>query len=339
MKNPNGYGSVVKLSGNRRNPFAVRKTIGFNEKAHPIYLTIGYAPTREEGNIMLALYNNDPYDVDAVKVTLKQLWELFKEKKLPKLNKGTRSSLSSAYNHTKKYHDTKYRDLKSFHMQDCIDNCGLSYSMQSAIKNLFGHLDRFAMELDIISKCYSSLLTSAPIPETTKQIFTDEEVNRLWQNQNINYVDSILFLLYTGFRISEMFDLKIENIDIKNQTMIGGIKTEAGKNRIVPIHSKIFHIVQNRLKQSKSGYLFECNDKKLKSSCYRRSWANIMKILEMKHTPHECRHTFRSRLDSVGANKVCIDKIMGHKSEGTGERVYTHKSIEELKKNIELITN
>ena len=30
---------------------------------------------------------------------------------------------------------------------------------------------------------------------------------------------------------------------------------------------------------------------------------------------------------------------MGHKSEGTGERVYTHKSIEELKKNIELITN
>ena len=42
MKNPNGYGSVVKLSGRRRNPFAVRKTIGFNEKGHPIYKTIGY---------------------------------------------------------------------------------------------------------------------------------------------------------------------------------------------------------------------------------------------------------------------------------------------------------
>lgn len=56
-------------------------------------------------------------------------------------------------------------------------------------------------------------------------------------------------------------------------------------------------------------------------------------------TPHECRHTFRSRLDSAGANKVCIDRIMGHKSKGTGERVYTHKNIEELKMNIELITN
>lgn len=40
-----------------------------------------------------------------------------------------------------------------------------------------------------------------------------------------------------------------------------------------------------------------------------------------------------------GANKVCIDRIMGHKSKGTGERVYTHKNIEELKLNIELITN
>lgn len=65
----------------------------------------------------------------------------------------------------------------------------------------------------------------------------------------------------------------------------------------------------------------------------------IMQQLQMQHTPHECRHTFRSRLDSAGANKVCIDRIMGHKSKGTGERVYTHKNIEELKMNIELITN
>lgn len=40
-----------------------------------------------------------------------------------------------------------------------------------------------------------------------------------------------------------------------------------------------------------------------------------------------------------GANKVCIDRLMGHKSKGTGERVYTHKNIEELRLNIELIAN
>ncbi len=74
-------------------------------------------------------------------------------------------------------------------------------------------------------------------------------------------------------------------------------------------------------------------------SQYRLLWHEIMEKLKMKHTPHECRHTFRSWLDSVGANKVCIDRIMGHKSKDTGERIYTHKNVEELKLNIELITN
>lgn len=233
----------------------------------------------------------------------------------------------------------KYKQIKSYQMQDCIDSCGCGYSTQGAIKNLFGHLDRFAMELDIISKCCSDLLTSDPIPETSKEIFTDEEVSRLWENEKLEWVDSVLFFLYTGFRISEMIALKTEAVDLEAQTITGGTKTAAGKNRIVPIHSKIQHIVQKRVEQSKSGYLFEYNGKKLNQTQYRALWAEIMGKLKMQHTPHECRHTFRSRLDSAGANKVCIDRIMGHKSKGTGERVYTHKNIEELKLNIELITN
>ena len=64
-----------------------------------------------------------------------------------------------------------------------------------------------------------------------------------------------------------------------------------------------------------------------------------MKKLNQEHTPHECRHTFRSRLDSAGANKVCIDLMMGHKSTEVGERVYTHKTIEELANALALVTN
>lgn len=86
-------------------------------------------------------------------------------------------------------------------------------------------------------------------------------------------------------------------------------------------------------------YLFEYNGKRMNQTTYREFWATPMEQLKMEHTPHETRHTFRSRLDSAGANKVCIDRLMGHKSKGTGERVYTHKTIEELKLNIELITD
>lgn len=64
-----------------------------------------------------------------------------------------------------------------------------------------------------------------------------------------------------------------------------------------------------------------------------------MESHNMKHTPHECRHTFRSRLDSAGANKKCIDLMMGHKSKEVGERVYTHKTLDELKEAILLIAS
>jgi len=63
-----------------------------------------------------------------------------------------------------------------------------------------------------------------------------------------------------------------------------------------------------------------------------------MSAAAVQHTPHNCRHTFRSRLDSAGANKRCIDLMMGHKSKDVGERVYTHKTIDELKAAIELVT-
>lgn len=338
MRNPNGYGTVVKLSGNRRKPYAVRKTKFFNEKGHPVYINIGYASTKEEGMIMLAEYNKKPWDIEANTITFQELYKLWKEKRMPKLKKSSKSAFKAAYKHCSSLHNMKYNEIKSFHMQDCIDNCGRGYSTQAAIKNFLGHLDKFAMELDIITKSYSQLLTSDSIPETTKTVFTEEEIKRIWDNQQLPFADSILFFLYTGFRISEVLNILTSNVDLSQETIQGGTKTAAGKNRIVPIHSKIFKIVENRYKQSKAGYLFEYNGKAMTDYTYRIIWTNLMQQLCMIHTPHEARHTFRSLLDSAGANKVCIDRIMGHKSNDTGERVYTHKTIKELKLNIELVT-
>ncbi len=333
MKNPNRYGSVSRLSGNRRKPWVVREGLSGHQRA------IGYASTREEGLILLAEYNKSPWDIDTDKFTLKQLYELWLEKRAPKLGNANRRALVSVYRrYLADMGHLRYNQIKSYQMQDVIDSCGYGYSTQSAIKNLWRHLDKFGMELDIIQKRYSDLLTSDPIPATSKGIFSTEEINTLWEYSHVPWVDSVLFFLYTGFRISEMMELKVSNVDFSAQIMKGGGKTEAGKDRIVPIHSKIRDIVEHRAAASGCGYLFEYNGCPLYDSRYRMIWNDLMGMLSFRHTPHECRHTFRSELDSKGANKVCIDRIMGHKSQGTGERVYTHKSIEELKQSIELVT-
>lgn len=347
MKNPNGYGSVVKLSGNRRKPFWVRKTTGWNDKGHPVYDTIGYVATREEGNILLAEYNKNPWDVDRIKITLEELFDLWLEKKAIKLSQSNRNSLKSAYKHIKKLSDMRYREIKAYHMQDCIDNCGRGYSTQGAIKNLWGHLDKFSLELDITTRCYSDLLTSDPIPTSSRDRFSDEEIKRIWSaykeyiqgkdfgNVPVEWLDTILIFLYTGFRISELLTLKTENVNLKNMTFKGGIKTNAGKNRIVPIHSAILPIVKNRLNKDFE-YLININGQKISQSLYRANWNSLMNYLNINKTPHECRHTFESVLDSKGANRRCIDLMMGHVSKDVGNRVYNHKTIEELKSAIEL---
>ena len=63
MKLPNGYGSVVKLSGKRRKPYIVRKTVGWHydkekDKQVQDFIIVGYAVTRAEGLQMLADYNS-----------------------------------------------------------------------------------------------------------------------------------------------------------------------------------------------------------------------------------------------------------------------------------------
>lgn len=108
MKNPNGYGTVTKLSGNRRKPWVVKEGKSGKQK------TIGYTTTREEGLIMLAKYNNDPWDIETDKITLQELYDLWLEKRAVKLGSSNQSSLKSAYKHYSKLGKVRYNQIKSY---------------------------------------------------------------------------------------------------------------------------------------------------------------------------------------------------------------------------------
>lgn len=337
MRHPNGYGTVVKLSGRRRRPWAVRKTLGFDERHYPVYLNIGYTETKEKGLIMLAEYNKNPWNPESEKMTLKDLYELWLEKRCSKLGESNARCLKNAWNYCEHLSERKYREIRAVEMQDCIDTCKRSYSTQANIKNLWRHLDRFAQELDIIQKTNSSFLKSERIPDTSRNPFTEEEILRIWENEKEEGIGLILFLLYTGFRFSECRRILIKDVDLEKGIILGGMKTEAGRNRIVPIHPDLMPVVREKYQTSSGRFLFEQEGQAFSDYQLRKKWAIVMKRLHMEHIPHECRHTFRSRMDSAGANKVCIDRIMGHKSEGVGERIYTHKTIQELKDAINML--
>ena len=333
---PNGYGTVARLSGKRRRPYIIKKTRGWKDNGQPIFEIIGYAATREEGLTLLSEYNRDPWDVDRAKITLQQLFDLWKEKKAPKLGQSNRASLCSSFKHCSGLVNLPYKTIKAYQMQETIDGCGKGYSTQAAIKNLWGHLDRFALELDVVSRCYSELLTSDPVPPTSRDRLSDEVIERLWNHSGEPWVDSVLIFIYSGWRISELLGLKTADIDLQTGTMKGGTKTKAGKNRLVPIHSLIRPMVEQRMAEG-GEYLIQWDGHRCSESQYRVIWKGLAERLQIPGTPHGCRHTFESMLDSAGANRKCIDLLMGHVSKDTGNRVYNHKTLDELKAALELV--
>ena len=332
MKLPNNYGSISKLSGNRRRPYVVRKS-----KEGGGFTILGYTASREEGLELLAQYNANPWDIDRAKITLGGLFDLWKEKKSGKLGTSNRYTLFAAYRYCVPLADKPYAQIRAYEMQECIDTCGKGPGTEAGIKCLWGHLDRFALELDIITRQYSDLLTSAPRQETGRTPFTTEEIKTLWAHLSEPWVDTILIFIYSGWRISELLALTPADVDLQAGTMTGGTKTKAGKGRIVPIHSLIRPLVEARL--AEGGPRLICyQGNPVPVTTYRLFWRDIMKRLNMSHVPHECRHTFETRLDSAGGNRRCIDLLMGHVSKDTGNRVYNHKTLAELQATVELLT-
>jgi len=334
-RNPNGYGCVTKLKGNRSKPWIVKVTI-YDEDGNGKQIPIGYEETEEKGNILLAQYNNNPWDIEREKVTLAILYQRWLKIKAPKLGTALQKSLKSAFKHCSKCYGVKYRSLRTYHMQDCIDNCGKSYSTQGAIKNLWGHLDRFAFECDIIEKMYSSITTAPPIPDTTRTIFTDDQVEALWKIKDDKWVNTVLIYLYTGFRLNELLGMRTEYVNVNEWYFQNGIKTAAGKGRIIPIHPRIQPFVKELVEQGNE-YLITLDGKKLTQDKYYKVWDEIMKKIDADKVPHEARHTFETRLDDAKANKKCIDLLMGHKSKDVGNRVYNHKTINQLRDTINLL--
>jgi site-specific recombinase XerD len=315
-----------------------RITTGWKESGYPIYKSIGYRKTREEGLILLAEYNGNPYDIDAAKITMQELFDKLSERDFPKMPKSTSNARKSVMKkHCKLLHRMPYRTIKSFHMQNAIDGCGHGYSTQGHIRSLFSWLDNFALELDVITKKNSDLIHAAPIPPTSKMPLTEDEVDSVWNHQGEPLADTALIFIYGGWRINELLSMETENVNLEERWYKGGSKTSAGKERIVPIHDLIFDAVKKRTSEGNK-YLISRNGKKMSTDIYYKFWSEYMRSCGMNHTPHDCRHTFRSLLDSAGANKVCIDMMMGHKSNDIGERVYTHKTLQELKEALSLVT-
>lgn len=342
MKNPNGYGSVIKLSGKRRKPFAVRITKGYDNNGKQLFKYLGYYGTRKEALTELALYTSSPYDIDTSKITFSDLFNRFLEVKKDKISVARLNVYKSCYNKIFKLHNLKIQDIKLVHLQTCVDELSktLSSGTVRTYNNIIDTVLKYGVKLELLSKNYASFVE---LPKHEKiiirKIFTSNEIDILWENVNkYCYIDILLILIYTGMRVSELLELKKDNIDLNNNILKGGNKTEAGKNRIIPIHPKIYPLIKFRMDTSSEWLISDMKNQNshLKYAFFRKEFNKLMELLNMQHTIHDTRHTFATLIREVSNKDEIITRIIGHTNIKMTDH-YTHTSIENIRKEIEKI--
>lgn len=331
MRNKNGYGTVVKLSGKRRKPFEVRVNTRMDERNYPVYDVVGRYSDRMEAQNALAAYNIDPYDIEHSKITFSELFELwFKDKYINTSKKYSKSSIdcmNAAFKHCSTLYNIPIEKIRVNHLQAVLD-LDLSHATLEHIKILFNQMFDYAAKYDYIKKNY------APYARINKedddihgQPFSTGDIEKLWSayNAGSEVCTLPLILIYSGWRIQEFATCKI---DPEKDIMQGGLKTVASKNRIVPIHSKIKDLIILKGSELQHDRTENYNNMLLKA-CKEAG-------IKEKHTCHDCRHTFVSLLSSAGVPEIVIKRLVGHANKDiTG--LYTHKDISELKKEIEKI--
>lgn len=342
MKNPNGYGTVYKLSGNRRRPFIARVTVGFTEEGKQIFETIGYYKTRKEGNIALAEFNHNPYDIVARKLTFSDVYHQWSERRFPELSEKRVEQYKSIFRSLSSFHNLTFADIKLKQIQDYFDSrVDIASSSLEHYKMLFNQLYKYAMKHEITSKNHAQFIeirkTGQVAPHT---IFTHHEIDVLWAHCDEREVQIVLILIYTGMRISELLTMKREDVHLQERYMVGGNKTEAGKNRSIPINKRIFSFVEKFYNEGGEYLILKRNSGKTSAYSYHgfryAIWKPLLKRFGWNHQIHDTRHTAVSLMDSAGLNKVVIKRIVGHKNEDVTEG-YTHKELLELVTQIDRI--
>ena len=355
-KLPNGYGCIYKLSGRRRKPYAARKTDKWiidatTGKAKQTYINLGCFETREEAMIALANYNENPYDIKTDSITFSEVYEKWNKNYFPTLSSPSSiRTITAAYAYCNGLYNMRMRDIKVSHLEGTIINANVGDSTKGRIKSLFNMMYKYAVAHDIVEKDYAQVMFANGNPIKRDRAknplpFAQNEIETLWNNLQIPFTDMILIGIYSGWRPQELSILKVEDIDLENGTMKGGLKSDAGKNRIVPIHSVIKPLIENRMKEAiamQSEYLFnDANGQQgthMTYDKYRNRFKKVMSRLKFDHRPHETRHTFITKAKACNVDEYILKLIVGHAIEDITEKVYTHRTMEQLRKEIEKIT-
>lgn len=335
---PNGFGQITEIKGRYlRKPFRAMVSVGKKPNGRPDSKILAYFETYNDAYAALVEYNRNPYDLDKA-ITVKELYEKWSE------TINLSRNITSVWPYCEQVYDMKAQDIRVRHIKSCME-VPTAPTAKVAIKSLFNRMLDYALEYEIVTKNYArDFSVETPETQTEHVAYSKQEINILWNNTSIPLVNAILLQCYTGFRPQELCKIKLEDVNINERYIIGGMKTEAGKNRTVPLCDKAMTLVNKLMYMSEllgCEYLV-CDNagNNMTYNKYYHRFENIMKEIGIEgHKPHDPRKTFVTICKECNIDEYAIKRIVGHKIEDITESIYTDRKLDWLLDEVKKIEN
>lgn len=332
-----GTGCVKNVGKKRVRPFAAYSGDG---------KLIGTFATRAEGINALDAFNANMVPAERINYTLADVYKLWSPNHFANLTDAGKQGYELAYKRCAELHKSKIVSLKTVNFQKIIDDevaRGLSRSSCEKQKQLFSQLCKYAMENDVISRNYAEYLVLPPPTPPKTRTLSDDEIERIFQYADDKRMGETariaLAMIYTGMRINELLTLEMENAHLDDGYVIGGEKTEAGKNRVIPIHEKVMPYFSAWMLDNATPYVIPSKYGLPRDhNNVRKSFNSLMKTLGIEGvTPHTCRHTAATRMVQAGVQPEIIKQVLGHSDYSTTVNKYTHIDVKSMIQGVSVL--
>ena len=349
-KRENGSGSIVrrKLAGGVK--YVAYAPATYTEDAtgrvHKHQQKLGSFARKSEARAALDEYLKHPSS--KYNFTLRNLYEEWKAIAFADIAKQTKTNYTTCWAKIEQcpspqIADKLIREITTADMRRVLDHYAqcLSKSYITKLKALLTQLYDYALENNIVDRNYASLVKLPKMEGAKARAFTDLEFAKLEKGwKTVPGGDACYALCYTGFRVTEFCELTMFSYDPKEKTLTGGLKTDAGRDCIVPVHPKILPIVES-WRSASDGPLYPRKDGRphTKDSFMRQVWRPCMDALGLPTdlTPHSARHTCATRLSAAGVSPEDIQKIMGHSDYSVTANTYINQDVSTLRAAMEKI--
>lgn len=316
LKRPNGFGTIYKLSGRRRKPWAIRKDGQY----------LGAYETRTAALEALDKMAGTPVR-DTYNYTFADVFKAWKPEHFPELTDAGRTQYEHDFDTIfKELHDRKFRELRTADFQAILDRyADRSVSTVNKYKQLLTQMGKWAMREEIVTANFASFCKLHGRASKAQEPMTDEEISRIEKAAETNEAAKIVcMLLSTGMRIGELFRLPLA--DYHGDYVVGGEKTKAGRDRIIPIREEGRPHFEYFARQSEGMELLldsYAGNRDL-ANFRKRDYARLLDELKIPRSksPRSTRTTYGTRAVAENLAPAVLQKVMGHKDFSTTQKHY-----------------